>query len=119
MKGRAARSRKPKLKRMHQTPEMMKGQAMDWIPSSAVAAAVVFTTAAADMLVMLSWAAPPPQISSVSISLEGRKGRTRKVAARKPAPIRAWNAIVKGLNKKVINCLLFINDQFMKRRHHT
>ena len=107
MKGRAARSRKPKLKRMHQTPEMMKGQAMDWIPSSAVAAAVVFTTsAAADMLVMLSWAAPPPppppQISSVSISLEGRKGRTRKVAARKPAPIRAWNAIVKGLNKKVI-----------------
>ena len=105
MKGRAARSRKPKLKRMHQTPEMMKGQAMDWIPSSAVAAAVVFTTsAAADMLVMLSWAAPPPppQISSVSISLEGRKGRTRKVAARNPAPIRAWNAIVKGLNKKVI-----------------
>ena len=105
MKGRAARSRKPKLKRMHQTPEMMKGQAMDWMPapSSAVAAAVVFTTsAAADMLVMLSWAAPPPQISSVSISLEGRKGRTRKVAARKPAPIRAWNAIVKGLNKKVI-----------------
>ena len=54
MKGRAARSRKPKLKRMHQTPEMMKGQAMDWMPSSAVAAAVVFTTAAADMLVMLS-----------------------------------------------------------------
>ena len=104
MKGRAARSRKPKLKRMHQTPEMMKGQAMDWMPSSAVAAAVVFTTAAADMLVMLSWAAPPPppHISSVSISLEGRKGRTRKVAARKPAPIRAWNAIVKGLNKKVI-----------------
>ena len=105
MKGRAARSRKPKLKRMHQTPEMMKGQAMDWMPSSAVAAAVVFTSAAAaDMLVMLSWAAPPPppQISSVSISLEGRKGRTRKVAARKPAPIRAWNAIVKGLNKKVI-----------------
>ena len=106
MKGRAARSRKPKLKRMHQTPEMMKGQAMDWMPapSSAVAAAVVFTTAAADMLVMLSWAAPPPppQISSVSISLEGRKGRTRKVAARNPAPIRAWNAIVKGLNKKVI-----------------
>ena len=105
MKGRAARSRKPKLKRMHQTPEMMKGQAMDWMPapSSAVAASVVFTTsAAADMLVMLSWAAPPPQISSVSISLEGRKGRTRKVAARKPAPIRAWNAIVKGLNKKVI-----------------
>ena len=102
MKGRAARSRKPKLKRMHQTPEMMKGQAMDWIPSSAVAAAVVFTTAAADMLVMLSWAAPPPQISSVSISLEGRKGRTRKVAARNPAPIRAWNAIVNGLNKKVI-----------------
>ena len=105
MKGRAARSRKPKLKRMHQTPEMMNGQAMDWIPSSAVAAAVVFTTsAAADMLVMLSWAAPPPppQIYSVSISLEGRKGRTRKVAARKPAPIRAWNAIVKGLNKKVI-----------------
>ena len=54
MKGRAARTRKPKLKRMHQTPEMMKGQAMDWMPSSAVAAAVVFTTAAADMLVMLS-----------------------------------------------------------------
>ena len=105
MKGRAARSRKPKLKRMHQTPEMMKGQAMDWMPSSAVTDAVVFTTsAAADMLVMLSWAAPPPppQISSVSISLEGRKGRTRKVAARNPAPIRAWNVIVKGLNKKVI-----------------
>ena len=101
MKGRAARSRKPKLKRMHQTPEMMKGQAMDWMPSSAVAAAVVFTTSAADMLVMLSWAAPPPHISLVSISLEGRKGRTRKVAARKPAPIRAWNAIVKGLWSKI------------------
>ena len=29
--------------------------------------------------------------------LSGRKGLTRKVAARKPAPMRAWKAMVKGL----------------------
>ena len=43
---------------------------------------------------------PPPQISSMSpISLSGRKGLTRKVAAKNPAPISAWNAIVKGLKR--------------------
>ena len=38
-----------------------------------------------------------PQIWSMSVFLlSGRKGLTRKVAARNPAPMRAWKAIVKG-----------------------
>ena len=39
------------------------------------------------------------KVLSSLTSLLGRKGRTRNVAARNPDPIRAWNAIVKGLEK--------------------
>ena len=81
------------LKKIHQDPEMMKGQAMVGIgPSSTKDGSIVTLTFSSVKLDL-------PQISSASSTpLSGRNGRTRNVAARKPAPIRAWNNMVKGLD---------------------
>ena len=63
LKGSFARSRKPKLKTMHQVPEIMKGQAM--VGTRAASPASVLTTLTSGASVVLDDVSHP-QISSVT-----------------------------------------------------
>ena len=126
--------RNPKLKTIHQTPDMMKGHAMVGIPSDTTVSAgssceekKIFQNIPAERVGSGQHFPPYPEHCwSQSGSLgrrsgqclfpccpagedniskypsresEGltRKGLTRKVAARNPAPMRAWKAMVNGL----------------------
>ena len=76
----------PQLKIIHQAPEMTKGQAILLIPSSIESSPLSKETVEFEGLVLES------QINaelSEAVWSSGRKGFTKKVAVRKPAPIMA------------------------------